>query len=184
MRVHQDGRGPGEALGEAAFLPEDLRAQIKTTGQARRTDLAEVGPDRVIVGGNRLRPVMLVIEDWQRQSAVRFDECAARAMRGRGNGVDGVVVVEDGERIKEEGPHAICIVMRVWSRAQQGVRYGARDDFGETLQIDDGDLGIGLANIEHRHIPRVLRRHSMWNTVSSGTATGSLSGLVCMMSAM
>ena len=56
--------------------------------------------------------------------------------------------------------------------------------YGETLAVDERELGVGFADVDDDDGGRAGHAHSMWKTVASGTATGSWFGWVAMMSAM
>ncbi len=105
-------------------------------------------------------------------------------MGGDGNGVDGGVGVERPQRVQDERPMAVYVVMRIGAVRQHGVRPRAHRDLRQPLAVDQRDLGVGLADVDHGDVAGWRAAHGIWKTVSSGTATGSLSGLVSMMSAI
>ncbi len=71
--------------------------------------------------------------------------------------------------------------MRVGPVVAHAIAGLAHGDFLEALEIDQCDLGVCLADIDDGD---GFHHHLRWKTVLSGTATGSLSARVSMISAI
>ena len=72
--------------------------------------------------------------------------------------------------------------MRIGPVGEDGVGGRADRDLRQRFEIDQRELGVGLADVDDGDVAGIA--HFIWKTVSSGTATGSLSGFVSMMSAI
>ena len=100
-------------------------------------------------------------------------------MRRHRNRVDPVAGMEIGQMSQEEIPMPVEVEMRPGRAGQDLVRAGHHVDLGQRRAVDKRQLGIGLADIDDGDTG-----HGRWNIGISGTATGSLSGCVCIRSAI
>ena len=85
---------------------------------------------------------------------------------------------------EDEAPEAFDVVVRIGRPGADLVRHGEDVDLGEAAGLDHRRLGVGLADVDDEDALGSGTGHSMWKTVTSGTATGALSGAVAMMSAI
>ena len=184
LRIHHDARDAREFRWKYARLPEQLRAEVEPDRQPRRPRFGEGRTRSVVVGGQLLRPVMLIVEHRQRQIAAGVEQRGSHAMCRHRNRVDMALAIERAEAVEDEVPQTIDVEMRIGTVTQHRVRRAPRVDLGKPVEVDQRHLGVGLADVDDGDVADRCCCHSIWNTVSSGTATGSLSGFVSMMSAI
>lgn len=184
---HEIGRAR-ERLGEAAGLPEELRAEIEPSGQAWGVALRESRSNPGVLRIEGVGAIVLVVEDRQ-DEAVRPDQRARRTVGGDRHGVDPDGGRRIGEGVAQEGFDRRDIRVGVATIPQNHVRGRPNPDLVPLRRIDDDQLDVGLPDIDHRDPAggrrrRPSGRHGRWNSVWSGRTTGASDGSVSMRSAM
>ena len=72
-------------------------------------------------------------------------------MGGDGHRIDRLLPVECGEALEDEPPERLDVEMRVGRARQDGVGSLADRQLGRPGEVDQRELGVGLADVDHGH---------------------------------
>ena len=181
LRVGQD-RGGARGLRGSGGLPEELGAEVEARRQARRAGLGEGRAGGVVGGGELVGAGVLVVEDRQDEGAFGVEERGGGGVGGGDDRLDAVAGVEGADAVEDEAPDAFGVGVRIGRAGQRAVRAG--DVSISRIVAVSTSASLALVLPMSMTSDAGGRGHSRWKTVSSGTATGELSGFVSMMSAM
>ena len=96
------------------------------------------------------------------------------------DGIDRRVAILILKAFEDEPPQSIDVEMWIETIPNDRIRPCPDSEFPLRDDIDQRNLRVGLADINDLDVAHQV----IWKTVTSGTATGSLSGFVSMISAI
>ena len=150
LRPHHEAGHPVAKGRVTVKLPVHLGTDVQAAGQARRSGLGETGADRIIGCSHRIRAVVFIVQYRGGQRALSRQQRRRGAMRGDRYCVDPLRRVQVAQTVRQEPPQPIRVEMRVRRAWQHPVGLRGDGDLGAGRQIDQRNLGIGLADVEDR----------------------------------
>lgn len=176
------GQNMGEAIAQSCLCfkqPMQLRAKVETVWQAGRTCLGKGGPEGIVVLGQIVRAAVFVIKHRRGKPTFCIQQHRRGTVGGDRDRIHAMLGMKRSQIADQEIPMPFKVEMRIGRPRQHGVRPRDDCDFLQRAILDQCQFGIGLADIDDGDV-----LHGRWNIGTSGTATGSLSGCVAMISAI
>src|SRR6185437_8294500 len=107
-----------------------------------------------ILPGHFVRSGELVVEHRQGKLPLGIEQRRRRAMRGDAQRIDRVLAIELGDGVGEERPQPGDVEMRIGTVPLHQVRRTSDRDLAPAGDIDQGELRVGLADVDDTGNPR------------------------------